>query len=102
MATNYTKLIDRRTYKKNGVILAAAFIEYFPASGEVQVYGKFYDNGKGHRGPETGVIAKVPNELLEEVRQTIWQVDKQSPELQAWCNKIWQKAKEIDDWLEVF
>ena len=101
MATNETKLIDRRTYQKNGIIMAAAFIEFFPC-GKVQVYGKFYDNGRGNIGPVTGMIAEVPNNLLEEVRRTTWQKGNKSPELQAWCNDVWQQAKKFDDWFEKF
>lgn len=101
MATNETRLIDRRHLYNNGELIAVAFIEFFP-HGKVQVYGKFYDGFRGHRGPETGMIAEVPYNLLEEVRRTTWQQNNKSPELQAWCNEVWAKAKEIDNWFEKF
>ena len=101
MATNETRLIDRRNYYNNGDLNAAAFIEFFP-HGKVRVYGKFYDGFRGNIGPVTGMIAEVPYNLLEEVRRATWQKGNKSPELQAWCDEIWAKAKEIDDWFEKF
>ncbi len=98
---NETKLIDRKNYYCNGELNAAAFIEFFPC-GKVQVYGKFYDGFRGHRGPETGMIAEVPYELLQEVRSTTWQQNNKSSELKNWCEKIWQQAKEMDNWFERF
>ncbi len=103
MATNETRsrLIDRRNLYNNGELIAAAFIEFFH-HGKVRVYGKFYNGFKGNIGPVTEMIAEVPNNLLEEVRRTTWQQNNKSPELQAWCNEVWAKAKKIDDWFEKF
>lgn len=101
MAIEETRLIDKRDYYLNGDLNAVAFIEFFP-HGKVQVYGKFYNGFKKHQGPQTGMIAEVPYNLLQEVRSTTWQQNTKSPELKAWCNEIWQKAKEINAWFERF
>ena len=105
MAIENSKLIDKKSYYHNGELNAVAFIEFFP-SGKVQVYGKFYEyydfRRKSHDGPSTGIIAEVPGELLQEVQSTTWQKGFKSPELKAWCDKIWQQAKEINDWFEHF
>lgn len=80
---------------------AAAFVAMNPTTGEVHVYGKFYEtDGWRHRGfggPSTEVLGTVPEDLLEEARTMSW-ASPRSQELAIFCQKIFAKAKEVEPW----
>lgn len=80
---------------------AAAFVAMNPTTGEVHVYGKFYeDDGWRHRsfgGPTTEILDTVPSNLLEEAKKMSWNTPR-SQALAVFCEGIFQKAKEVEPW----
>lgn len=91
-----TTLIARKDWSN-----AAAFIECNPENGKVRVYGKFYmDEGwrrRGYGGPITEILGTVPSELLAEAKKIGWR-DQKTPQLAAFCEDIFTKAKEVEPW----
>ncbi|MBP5698854.1 MAG: hypothetical protein J6W96_04955 [Alphaproteobacteria bacterium] len=85
---------------------AAAFIELNPKNGEVRVYGKFYDNGRGYGGPSTEILGIMPKSLIKEAKKlaegrVFWNPrEAMQPELAAFCDEIWTKAKEVEPWFK--
>ena len=86
---------------------ATAFIEWTPETKEVKVYGKFYDDrGRGCPGPDTNVLATLPENLVKEVQQLTkdrmpWRPVSSvqvSDDFLAFCDEIWKKAQVDDSW----
>ena len=91
-----TRLIDKRHNDD-----AVAFIEFFPITGYVKVYGKTINGPRRKRIHETATIAQVPPHLKNEAERTIWQRPK-SDTLQKWCDEVWKIAVQKDAWFENF
>lgn len=86
--------VARKAFGQN----AAAFITLNTENKKVSVHGKFYDGFRAHCGPEVNDVAPVPENLLAEIeKRGTWRADK-SPELEAFCNEIWLKAKQKETW----
>ena len=84
-----TRIIASRSWSN-----AKAFIE-INENNEISVYGKFYDGGRGFPGAETKILATMPDHLVDELKLS---PDERSDEFKAFCEEIWQKAKEKNDW----
>ena len=82
---------------------AAAFVAMNPETGEVHVYGKFYEEDgwrrRGFGGPTTEVLDTVPAHLLEEAKKMGWNTPR-SQALAAFCEKVFAKAKEVEPWFK--
>lgn len=88
--------VARKAFGQN----AAAFIILNKENQKVSVHGKFYDGFRAHCGPELNDIAPVPENLLAEIeKRGTWRAAK-SPELEAFCNEIWQTAKQKEAWFD--
>jgi hypothetical protein len=89
-------ILDRKDWNN-----AAAFISMDSESGNVHVYGKFYvEEGcrrRSYGGPTTGVLDTVPAHLLEEAKSLSWNMPR-SQELDAFCDKVFAKAKKEEAW----
>lgn len=86
-----SKIIARKNFSN-----AVAFIEV-DECGNCRVYGKFFDNGRGHSGPCTDTLLTLPSDLLDEVK-TLSMSSPKSQKLSAFCQIIWAKAKEAEPW----
>lgn len=86
-------LIAKKTWRN-----AAAFIKV-DENGNCRVYGKFYDEGRGYPGPETGILKKLSPELLEEA-QTLNFLSPRSSEMEKNIKEIWAMAKEQEPWFK--
>lgn len=84
-------LIAKKTWRN-----AAAFIKV-DEQGNCSVYGKFYDDNRGHFGPATGTLKTLSPELFEEA-QTLNFLSPRSPELEKVVQEIWELAKKEEPW----
>ncbi|MBE6443067.1 MAG: hypothetical protein E7020_00155 [Alphaproteobacteria bacterium] len=94
-------IIARKSWKNAAMKNAAAFIKMMP-NGKVYVTGKVFEGFRASPGPETGVITEMPHLLTYEVKAPSfsWTTPRKSPELEAFCNEVWQKAKEANSWFD--
>lgn len=94
-----TMLIARKQWKN-----AVAFIEVDENSGETWVYGKFYEDDsirrRGYPGPQTPVLAVMPEELLQEASSLSSYFAPKSQDLTEFIERIWLQAKNTESWFD--
>ena len=94
-----TKLIAQKQWKN-----AVAFIEVDENSGEVWVYGKFYEDDscrrRGFPGPKTPVLAVMPEEILQETHSLSSYLSPKSQDLSDFIERIWLQAKNAEPWFD--
>ena len=90
------EIIARKTWAN-----AKAFINVNLHTREIEVYGKFYDNGRGFPGPSTILKYPMPFHILDDVKEHLekgWPMGSQSEQLADYIQKIWIDAKAEEDW----